>query len=557
MIISFYNLTKADIFSMIRSIIFIVLSISLTIISTCFANVLEYDIKYLEKNDPVGLHIDLKSKVDASGQFILRLPWGSHNLLLKSSDENLQLEQTDDTFLTKFKAKPDSEFILSYDFALNNPYHLNDWAIIEPQFFVFSAQNVLATPETQTDETWVININMASMPSDFSLSSSFSLRDRVYSVESNIYNFRNHVFVGGSDSRNTIIMVNEKPISIFTRGPLSRLPKKSEYYFDKLISAQRNFWNDHDFPHYLAVVQEYPCEGTGAASNGRHYQNAFIAQLPHCKNDFEATRESMWMISHELFHAWLGYKIKVEDSELPHLFWFIEGFNDYYGLKIAFESGLLDFSGYIAQYNALIRYYYLLPIKQIANETIANNHQKDMHYRLLAQIRGHFLAKALAKQLANTSLSLDSLMHKILVDKQQTTKPYKREDLYKLFNDYLGEKQWQEFYHQIQEGGLIDFLPDDFGENATLISLDVDVADLGFDLQALIETQTIRQLDTNSKAYEAGLREGQKIGAYSVNLCKPYKDISFGIEENGEYKEITFTPNKIKKQIPQYVLKES
>lgn len=517
------------------------------------APTLEYNIHYTQ-GGKACLYVHVKSTVDHSGEFLLRFPEEILQPQIFSLEKTLTAESTEDENVTKIKLPADKNFEADYQLCIRNEAHHIDFPIIEDDFFIFKISDAFATPEDNSEKPWHIKIHMHHFPKDFNIASSFAPASRTLTFHKNIPEFKDSVIVGGNDIQINEIKIKDKPISVVQKGSLVGLNQPLPSYFEKLINTQRNFWSDHDFSHYLVVLQEHSCQGLNPLFNGRHYDHAMIFQLGNCKEHLSPARQTKWALSHELFHAWLGLKIKFDTTDHKSLVWFIEGFNDYYGLLFALRSGIISHSEYVEQYNDLMRYYFLMPIKHLSNEAIVQNYDNEFYYHMLAQMRGHFVAKELSLHLTQKNLSLDNIMQALYSQYQTHKTPLHKLDIDAFFKQHLDETLWEDFTQKIEFGSPLTFSAQGMGVFSALVNMEVEVPSFGFDLPLFFETQRIRHIDEDSAAFKAGLREGQQVLFHNINFIKTDKEVVIGVLENEMYHEFHFFPEKMKTTIPQYVI---
>jgi predicted metalloprotease with PDZ domain len=518
--------------------------------AVCHTDSINYVINHSSDSEACLL-INFRGTINDSGELPIRFPNGSQDVRISHSGK-IKIEKTTDLNVSIFKSVPGENFEISYKICLNHPLKHIDWPIIEENFFSFRPQMALALPTNDEDVELNIDINMESMPNEFKVISSYSQNSKKLKIKESISRFKNTVFVGGKELKVNEFTIKNKPISIISKNMSENISQNSIEYLKKLIKTHRSFWHDNDFPHYLAVFYNIPCSAAHSGFEGRHYQNAFVMQLSDCKDNKSFSREMKWGLSHELFHAWIGFKIKFSESDHPSLLWFLEGFNDYYGLQLAFKSGLMSFGEYLEQYNDILKYYNLLPIKNISNDSIINNFKKDYLYRSLAQLRGHFIAQELSLKLLQKGLSLENLLLTIQSTSPCSKKGFSKNEILSFFNDYIKDDLWKEILEEIEEGKSIKFINSYLEGYAVLTSKEIEVPDFGFNLKALIENQIIKDLEDNSPAYKCGLREGQKVNFHNINVLKT-KKIAINTYENGQFKEFSFIPKTRRVQIPQYV----
>ena len=519
-----------------------------------YSQSIQYNIRPLTQIHSSCLSVQLKSQIHSSGKSGLQIPFGAKEIKTYALKDVSFKQDLDNPKLVMISGPAGSEFAIDYQLCLSNPSKLIDWPIIEEEFIVFVTNTVLAMPEDKDNERWQINVNLEEFPAEFSFMSSFAGNERKLSFDNKISEFKNSLIMGGSNLFMNKIGVNGKPIFVYKQGQTIEADSSLDKYFEKIIKTQRDFWGDNDFPHYFMLLQENACQGISAHLIGRHYENAMVVQFPICEKKEFFSKQAKWILSHELFHAWMGFKIKFDIEDSNALLWFSEGFTDYYGLLLALKSGSISYAEYIEQYNDLIRYYFQNPMNLVSNEEIIKNIEGNIDYRIVYQLRGHLLAKEISSQLAKKGLSLEALMKEIYAEYKKIQVPLGQSSIYRIFRKYLDDQQWQSFIQHIEEGSPFIFPEKGLGVFSKKVYKKVAVPSMGFDLPTLIKTKTIQNLEKNSPAYRAGLREGQKISVHNPTFIDTEKEVYLWVEgDEGAPQEIHFTPEKIEKVFPQYV----
>lgn len=76
-------------------------------------------------------------------------------------------------------------------------------------------------------------------------------------------------------------------------------------------------------------------------------------------------------------------------------------------------------------------------------------------------------------------------------------------------------------------------------------------------MYALVANKVIKNLDTNSPEYQAGLREDMQVESYKLRFDDKKTEVSLIIKSTDvEQKTITFYPDRTDKNIPQLQLIE-
>jgi predicted metalloprotease with PDZ domain len=134
------------------------------------------------------------------------------------------------------------------------------------------------------------------------------------------------------------------------------------------------------------------------------------------------------LLNHEHFHTWNAVKMSANSPE-GSLFWFTEGFTEYYAATLNFRTGLMDFSDYIEHINGILNDYYTSPFRNEKNEKIQQDLWKNQRLLKLPYDRGFLLALSWDQKIkALGPYSLDDFM-RALYKKTQNDKCSLSKDL--------------------------------------------------------------------------------------------------------------------------------
>ena len=166
-----------------------------------------------------------------------------------------------------------------------------------------------------------------------------------------------------------------------------------------IIKQQCDFMLEEDFPEFVVtaipVGERLKAGESRLAGSGLHNSFAlFVAPESEIDDAVEH------LFAHELFHHWNGRLLKAQQPERL-VYWFVEGFTDYYSLRILYESGYWDAKRYAKWINQHIREYYLNPAINASNEEIEQDYWNkrstvgEVAYQrgLLLGLRWHKLAR--------------------------------------------------------------------------------------------------------------------------------------------------------------------
>lgn len=513
-------------------------------------NDLTYTLTYLENNKNC-LDINVHIKGNNSGKLILRTPPYAANIQF-STKGNLNYKSLAE-HVYEFTLNPNNNLVGHYQACHANATMNIHKPIVESDIIHFKTNDFLVTPETYDGGTKHFKILFNNFPEKFIFASSETLDDKKIEMIQSVEDFRSNVIVGSNHGMKKIRIKNN-PVYLLTKGKWSYFNKDISYYLKKIISTQRDFWHDHNFPHYVVVFIQHEAPKGEKVLMGTHHKNVMSMVLPD--GDKNKLPLALHSISHELFHAWLGFKIKIP---LPQgdLQWFFEGITDYYGLAMLKKSGLITQNDYIKIYNDHLKSYSLSPLSFANNREIAKNYFLNDEYGHLATLRGHIIFKELNHKIEKNTPkenSLDSALKEVLnkFGNKQASQ-LTADELDKIFIPHVNKENWFMTKAYI-DGKPILFSPDLFKHDAILINKLITAPNFGLDVEKLIKQKKIKSLQKKSVAYSVGLRENQKILDSLLDFSDPDRKAQILISEKGEPRIVKFKPDTTKKYIPQYKL---
>ena len=99
------------------------------------------------------------------------------------------------------------------------------------------------------------------------------------------------------------------------------------------MQVQRDFWNSYDFPYYLVAL--LPLDEQEGVRGGEGRTNSFSLYLP--KDLTTLSVEHPVPARARDFHAWNPQRLGTYEND--RLYWFGEGFTDYYALLLLLRAG--------------------------------------------------------------------------------------------------------------------------------------------------------------------------------------------------------------------------
>ncbi len=409
--------------------------------------------------------------------------------------------------------------------------------IVNSQLFHMVGSTGLVLPQ-HLDGKLGVNITWQNI-GEWQTVSSLGLQNGSKTFVANLSELHNSLFVAGPLKLETR-MIKGNPLLITLHGENWNFKlKELADIAETITAAERDYFEDHDFPFYWinAISVGEPLEN-GYSFGGTKLHNNFALFLnPATKIEVDTSEGSPVtnLLAHEMMHEWIGGKLQQKSSvEEGTMYWFSEGFTNYLTRKVLLKSKLIDFSKFQIELNKTLEEYSTNPVKNATNVSIAKNFWMSQDYQKLPYLRGELAA-----------LLLD-----ISLQKRQGF------DISKLIKEWLISDEWkggvdnsvfrESIKYQIPPNkmdGLMSFIKDgsmpDWQRwslrNCAIFSLeDKATWDSGFDHKTSIDTHIISGVKENSAAYKAGLRDGQKLMSGSIVFNDIKESISIKVEEREE-----------------------
>ena len=428
--------------------------------------------------------------------------------------------------------------------------------ILDPKYFHFIGHAALVHPEWNEARPVRVTIHWKNLPRDWTVSNSFATNARVQEMTIPPGQLLQAIYVGG-DFRVKKITVKDNPVYVAMRGTWEFADEEFVWLVENIVRSQRAFWGDQDFPYYLITL--IPTGTECCSYGGTGLQNSF-ATFISTNRGIDVMMKNL--LSHELLHAWIGQKISVPDTpdEPEALFyWFSEGFTDYYARELLLRAGLVTLEEYLADFNKKIFEYYISPARNLPNSRIPAGFWKDRQIQELPYQRGALMAQRWDGEIRMASSgnsSLDDVMRELLVRAGKKGFRFSGESLDRSMKAYLGRSILDDIKMFIEDGETNSPAPRAADGRARLGLEERGTFDIGFNLEKSRERMIISGVRKKGPAYEAGLRNGQKIRGLSVRYNDPTREAEFTVADKDGEKTIRYLPVGNKTLVPQYRMVE-
>ena len=207
------------------------------------------------------------------------------------------------------------------------------------------------------------------------------------------------------------------------------------------------------------------------------------------------------LLSHEIFHQWNGRRLNWDNNE--ELYWFTEGFTDYYSVIALWRTGIWTFDQTLAYFNEIVRSYYGSPARNLTPSRMVALRQSDGGVARLPYQQGFLLAANWNRD----GMSLDRAMRTLYASNNE---PLSNARIARAMRSIGVENAEQAIQRHIVEGHPIELRSGIWGHCATEARTEVRGFDIGFDRRRSEESKIIHGVKPESNAWRAGVRDGQK-----------------------------------------------
>lgn len=314
-----------------------------------------------------------------------------------------------------------------------------------------------------------------------------------------------HAIYAAGNLRIYQIADSKNPVFLSLYGSFDVKDNSIVASLQEIVKTQRSFFNDHDFPYYAISL----IEGNDPNSmGGTRLYDSFAAYLPKGMNH----TDYYILFAHEHLHNWIGGKISNNQPDSSD-YWWSEGFTDYYARVLALRSGGISLEEFIDECNQILRNYYLSPVINQPNTRIKNSFWKNENVQKLPYTRGFVFAVYLNSliKLYDDTKSVDNIILDLFkIAKQQ---PFSVKSFKEIAKNYTFQGIKQEISKFIDQGKTIDLTV-----AASILPLEkikMGTYQRGFDRDKILKNKIIHNINPNSNAYKAGLRNGDKVVEFS------------------------------------------
>ncbi|GAB5401321.1 MAG: hypothetical protein Aureis2KO_29060 [Aureisphaera sp.] len=521
-------------------------------------NGIDYSVSKAKTNNKPSLQVKMSFDADPSGETVLLFQdkaWGEENLhdvltdidseeaseiIMEKDSNRIRLKHPKGlkTLQVSYKIHQDTEGALTTRSTYRPVIQEEYFHVFSHSFFMLPRHYV---PDSQAH--FNVSITWEGFDEDFSLVNSFDTNNRQQTLQHTTEQyFHNAIFTGG-DYRTHTMDINGNRAVLGIRGDWEVFQDSTLVdVLKETLEAQRDFWKDHS-QEYFAVTMTPTVQERGSSFQGTGLTDSFSTSASN--NEYLDPQGIVYLFNHELQHNWIGHLIKNDNEE--EQYWFSEGFTDYYTIKNVAKHKIYDLDeGYfIREFNEMIKALFASPVKDAPNSEINyDNFWSNPDYSKLPYRRGAVFAFYLDQKIrkdTNGAQSLDDLMITLKQDAEKNDQLITHSYFIETANAFLEDDLTPFFNTHIEEGQLFDLkgIFESFGYE---YSPTAEVFDLGFTFSE--DDLYVSAIDEASKAYAAGLRQGDRITLRSYYYNRPDKEAEFKVMRGNEEIPIRYFPAK-------------
>lgn len=517
--------------------------------------------------EPAGsaFRVSIAFAGEADGTTNLQLPneWGGQRELYKSVrnvsvSAGAILNDTDEPFAKTISHKPGQKVTVIYEIAQDFQGQLKNAvryrAVTDANYIHWIGNAIWVLPEWDDQAEADVSIEWKGFPKTWTVANSFATGKRKQKRQAKLGELRSSIFVAG-DFRLAATKSKGNDINVAIRGKWQFTDAELAEMIRKVIETERDFFADHSQKYYLVTLVPID-EGPNAMSlGGTGLTDSFAlfatpnATIPRFRG----------LLAHEYVHNWIPGRLGRMPETEQSLYWFSEGFTEFYTYKLLLRGGLITPAEYVAAYNERIREYYMMPVRTAPNERIVKDFWTDRNVQRLPYLRGFLFATNLdadIKRASNGTSSLDDAIRELFEASKAKPQPLSFESLAAHFSKHLGTDATPMIKQYLIDGELISPRAEALGNGILQETVETPIFELGFDFDKFAKDRVVADLNPNSAAYAAGLRNGQqRNGGVSLAFGDTTKEVELKVMDGEGEKTIKFMPvARERAKVPQYRL---
>lgn len=424
--------------------------------------------------------------------------------------------------------------------------------LLNSDFFVLTGRNFLVYPDLPEHDSIPVSLEWANFPAGWTLADSLGANE-ICQQTSALLKLSNGLFIGGDFRLQKALLL----------GPQVYLAIRGKWQFDdaalaelaaKVITTERQFWDDRNLKSYvLALV---PLEGPAGEYGGTAIEGGFLMFM---SSGTQFSSDVQFLFAHEAFHTWNPVQLG-EVSPKDPIYWFTEGFTDYYARLLLLRASLMNQQQYADEINRVYSEYMSSPARNYSEQVVQAKYFNDSNAQRLPYLQGMLLAlkwNLIIDEHSHRSQTLDDAMRLLKRKAEVTEQVLSDQSLASFFAGFAGAGVIADIRDYIESGKTIPLPPGALGPCFQVGKRAIHKFDAGFDIDPIYRTGTVQGVRQESEAYKAGLRDGQTVTRSStIDPNNPNQPIEMTVVDSGIPKRIRYFPQGDSLDIDQYEFAE-
>lgn len=416
-------------------------------------------------------------------------------------------------------------------------------------YFSAFGHGLFLLPEEATPAGTRFCIEFTGLPGSWSFVSSLGADQEAgrvsYATTESHDAIRHAVFLGG-DFRVVRRDIEGRPLYVAIRGRWGFDDAKFVDATASLIGAQRRFFNDFDYPHF--VVSLMPNGAEQGSSGGTAVYNAFAM---HASKDFTVPGRSFeYLIGHEHLHTWVPGRFGSQGSEADEAthYWFSEGFTDYLTHRLLLTSGAWTLEDYAAGVNRAIERYLTSPAHAAPNARIVREFWSNREVGQIPYLRGELVALRWDAALRRNGTSMDAVLRSLIQPRGkwpgvQSSEPQQLAvtRLQAALAPRMGSELATDLADYVERGEAIPIGADFLGPCFSRTVESKVRFELGFDASG-IQSRRVLGVVPGSAADRAGLRNGMELVRWSIHFGDTSQDVTMQVLDTDRVRDFRYRP---------------
>lgn len=324
----------------------------------------------------------------------------------------------------------------------------------------------------------------------------------------------------------------------------------------RIVDSERAFFDDPGEPYYLITVIETGEPDPRSRSVGGTGLTQSFSLCMQAGTTLDAgggTGGIAHLLAHEMLHHWNGHVIARRDPE-ELVYWFSEGFTDFFARRILLRAGLMDLDEYADSVSRKWVDLLTSEAREAPNQRIREAFWTEKAVQRLPYVRGDVVAMLVDRAIRRASKgarSLDDVVRDLVREGRAGT----RIDTESLLARFARETSpgFAAEIGAIVDGGIVPVASQDlFGPCLDLQMETVPRFDLGFDFDRSQQEKTITGVRPGSAADAAGLRDGQSLAGWSVQSGRTDRQAIIRVRDGEQTREITYWPRGAGIEAPRF-----